>query len=180
MTTVNLNVLAIDPGGTTGWVLLTVLRSAIFADAYPEIIEWDYGELTGPEPRQATEIAQMAREIQGLDYLTGPAIMSERWTADPEFKSADQENYSPIRINAQLELLQYQKKLGDATLHFQSRTIKAARAVSDERMKRLGLYVPGSKHIQDAVKHGVTTLRRARESWDFAIKLWPYPPTGMP
>jgi len=180
MTTVNLHVLGIDPGGTTGWVLLTVLRSAIFADASPAIVEWDYGELTGPEPRQSTEIAQMCREIQGLDYLTGPAVMSEAWTADPEFKSADQEQYSPIRINAQLQLLQYQGKMGDSTLHFQSRTIKAGKGVRVEKLQRLGIYVAGSTHIQDAAKHALNTLRRARESREFALKLWLYPPTGMP
>jgi hypothetical protein len=180
MTTTNLHVLGIDPGGTTGWCLITVLRSAVFADAEPSIIEWDYGELTGPEPRQATEIAQMCREIQGLDYKTGPAVMSERWTADPSFKSADQEQYSPIRINAQLELLHYQGKMGDSTLHFQSRTIKSATGVSDDRLMRLGIYVEGSKHIRDATKHALTALRRARESRKFALKLWPYPPTGMP
>jgi hypothetical protein len=179
MTTVNLHVLGIDPGGTTGWVLLTVLRSAVFADAAPDIIEWDYGELTGPEPKQATEIAQMAREIQGLDYKTGPAIMAEQWDHDPGFKVADREVYSPVRINAQLELLQYQNKIGDSTLSFQSRSI-AFRAYTDERLKRLGLYVEGSTHIRSATKHAMTTLRRAREQRKFALSLWPYPPTGMP
>ena len=180
MTTPTLHVLGIDPGGTTGWVLLTVSRLAIFAGETPEILEWDYGELTGPEPRQSTEIAQMCREIQGLDYKTGPAVMSEAWTADPTFHSTDQEQYSPIRINAQLELLHFQGKMGDSTLHFQPRTIKAGKGVRDDKLKRLGIYVPGSQHIQDGAKHALNTLRRARESFDFALELWPYPASGLP
>lgn len=180
MTTTNVHVLGLDPGGTTGWCLLTTLRSAIFGDAYPEIVEWDYGELTGPEPLQATNIAQMCREIQGLDYKTGPAVMAEQWDVDPTFQSTDQERYAPIRINAMLQLLHYQEKMGDSTLHFQSRTIKAGTAVRDDRLKSLGIYVPGSKHIQDATKHALNALRRARENREFALRLWPYPPTGMP
>ena len=180
MTTVNLHVLGIDPGGTTGWCLLTTLRSAIFMEAEPVIVEWDYGELTGPEPKQSLEIAQMCREIQGLDYKTGPAVVAEQWDADPNFHSTDQEQYSPIRINAQLQLLHYQGKMGDSTLTFQSRTIKTGKGVRDDKLKRLGIYVPGSKHIQDATKHALNALRRARENRDFGLALWPYPPNGMP
>lgn len=180
MTTVNLHVLGVDPGGTTGWCLMTVLRSAIFADADPSIVEWDYGELTGPEPRQSIELARMCREIQGLDYKTGVAVMSEQWDGDPSFSSTDQEVFSPIRINAQLELLHWENKMGDATLHFQSRTIKAGKGVSDDRLRKLGIYVEGSRHIRDATKHALHSLRRARESRSFALDLWPYPPTGMP
>lgn len=177
MTTRHLHILGIDPGGTTGWVLLTVARAAIFADEEPGILEWDYGELNGPEPGQSIAIARMAREIQGLDYKTGPAILSEQWDIDPSFKSTDQERYSPVRINAQLQLLDYENRMGDSTLHFQSRS--QAFRVTDERLGHHGLYVEGSKHIRAATKHAITGLRRARESRKFALELWPYPPNGI-
>src|SRR5215467_10270213 len=73
MTTPHLHVLAIDPGGSTGWCLLTVPRLCIFGPDPSEILERDYGEFHGAEEAQATEIARLAREIQGLDYKTGPA-----------------------------------------------------------------------------------------------------------
>lgn len=180
MTTKFLHVLAIDPGGTTGWAQLTVPRMAIFGSDPAEITEYDYGEFTGPLPAQAIALSRLAREIQGLDYKTGPAIMMERWTPDPNFKSTDPEALSPVELCAMMELLRYDGKLGDSTLHYQSRTQKECTATSDQNMKRYGLYVKGSEHIRDAMKHAVVTLRRAAEDpWTFGRKLWPYPPNGV-
>ncbi len=180
MVTKNLHIIGIDPGGTTGFCRLTVPRYSIFGDEPARIEEWDYGELAGLEPRQATELAVLAREVQGLDYKTGPALMCEAWDQDPSFESTDPEALSPARIGAMLTLLQFQGKLNDSTLHFQSRTfIRSSKAVTDDRLRKMGLYVPGSKHIQDATKHAIIGLRRAAESRDFALQLWPYPPNGV-
>lgn len=180
MTTRNIHVLAIDPGKTTGWVILTVPRLSIFADEPSRILEWDYGEFTGPEPVQATAIAELARVTQSLDYLTGPAIIVEGWDQDPNFKSTDEETLSPVRLGAMLSLLSFQKKLGDATIHFQSRTLAfGSKATTDEKLKKYGLYVEGSDHIRAAIKHAIVALRRARENTQFAIALWPYPANGV-
>lgn len=74
-----------------------------------------------------------------------------------------------------LMLLQRQKQLGDATITFQSRQIPfTSKATTDERLKRLGLYVAGSDHIRAAIKHAIIGLRRANETSEFAAKLWPY------
>jgi hypothetical protein len=180
MTTPHLHVLGIDPGKATGWCLLTVPRLCIFGDEPSAIWEFDYGELHGDEEAQAIELARLAREIQGLDYKTGPAVMSEDWDIDPHFKSTDPETLSPVRIGAMLRLLHYQDKMGDSTLHFQSRSLpQGSKATTDERLKRAGLYVPGPDHIRMATKHAIIVLRRARENEDFAHSLWPYPPNGQ-
>ena len=81
MPTKNLHVLGIDHGGETGWCWLTVRRAAIFGPENPDVLEWDYGTFNGPEPGQSIAISRKAREIQSLDYKTGPAIMSERGMA---------------------------------------------------------------------------------------------------
>lgn len=177
MTTKHLHVLGIDPGGETGWCWLTVTRAAIFGPDFPEVTEWDYGTFTGPEPGQAIAIARKAREIQGLDYKTGPAIMAERWDWDSAFRNTDEEVYSPVRINAQLQLLHYEGRMNDATLSFQGRT-NTFHTYTDERLKRLQLYVPGPDHIRSATKHALMALRRARENKAFALSLWPYPANG--
>ena len=180
MTTKYVHVLGIDPGGTTGWVILTVPRLCIFGDEPSEITEWDYGEFTGPEPVQATAIAELARVTQSLDYRTGPAIIVEGWDQNPDFKSTDEETLSPVRLGAMLMLLKFQKRLGDATVHFQSRTLAfGSKATTDDKLKRYGMYVEGSDHIRAATKHAIIALRRARENWDFAIELWPYPANGV-
>jgi hypothetical protein len=168
-----LHVLGIDPGGTTGWYNITVPRDCMYGDAPSQIIEHDWGEFTGSEAHQAIEISRLAREIQSLDYKTGPALIVEAWDQDPRFNSTDPEALSPVRIGAQLELLREQKQLGDATLHFQSRSLAFSTA-TDDRLRRWGLWVKGSDHVRAALRHAITALRRARENPDFIKELWPY------
>ena len=180
MATKELQLTGFDPGGTSGYVLLVVPRSCIFGDEDPQILEWDYGELNGPEPGQVTQLASLCRTWQGLAYKTGPAVVSEKWDADPTFKNADEEQYSPVRINGMLQYVwsEHPRLVGDATLHFQSRT-QAFRAFNDERLRQRGLWTEGSAHIRAATKHALCALRRARESVQFAHELWPYPPSGL-
>jgi|SRR5215471_1428367 len=173
MTARNIHVMGIDPGGTTGWYVVTVPRYSIFAGHPPEVLEYDWGEFTGPEEVQATEIARLIREVQGIEYKAGPAVICEGWTIDPTYKSTDPDQLSPIRIGAMLSLLRHQGKLGDATLTFQDRSL-AKQAYTDERLRSRGLWVEGSEHIRDACRHAFTGLRRARENTEFAKQLWPY------
>jgi hypothetical protein len=128
--TPELHIIGIDPGATTGWCRLTVPTKAFFGKADSRILEWDYGEFTGPEPQQALDIARLARETQGLAYKTGPALLVERWDQDPRFKSTDNSALSPVRIGAMLTFLEFMTRnslnqaglLGDSTLTFQGRT----------------------------------------------------------
>jgi len=145
-----------------GWCWLTVPRTSIFAETEPEITEWDYGRVPGATidtlPAAAIWLARKAREIQGLDYRTGPAIVSEKHDTP---------------INSMLELLAYEKRLGDATLHFQL-TAKP----EDDVLRRLGMYVD-DLDIRAATRQALTLLRRAREDTGFAHERWPYPPNGL-
>lgn len=169
--TPELHIIGIDPGGTTGVTRITIPRLSIFGNQAPEIIEWDYFAVNGTEPKQAVEIARYARETQSLAYLVGPALLSEAWDQDPDFKSTDSEPLSPVRINAMLRLLDYQHLLGDSTLNFQPRAL-AMQFATDERLKKRGLYVD-HKDIRAATRHAITGLRRARENPEFASILWP-------
>lgn len=171
----NLHVMGIDPGSTTGWYNITFPRLCIFGDEPAQIIEVDYGEFNGDEARQAVELARLAREIQSLDFKYGPAMIVEQWDSDPSFKSTDPEVLSPVRIGAMLSLLKYQKQVGDATLHFQSRALAFGTA-TDERLHKWKLWVAGSDHIRAASRHAIVALRRARENPEFARELWPGDP----
>ena len=113
------------------------------------------------------------REIQGLDYKVGPALICEAWTIEHVNRTSDQEMLAPVRIGAMLRMLERQGQLGDATLTFQDRTL-AMQTWTDERLKRKGMWIPGSDHIRDAARHTLTGLRRANESLEFAMSLWPY------
>jgi len=170
VTTPELHLIGVDPGGTTGVTRLTVPRLSIFGDEPPQIIEWDYFALNGPEAKQATELARYTGETQSLSYKIGPAIVSELWTQDPRFKSTDPEALSPARINAMLELLLYQNLLGDATLTFQPRGIRLS--IDEDKLRKMRMYVK-HKDIRASTQHAVMGLRRARQSLEFATKLWP-------
>ncbi|HEX4714325.1 MAG TPA: hypothetical protein VH164_05295, partial [Ktedonobacteraceae bacterium] len=159
MMTPELHIIGFDPGGTSGVTRLTFPRLSVFGDEPPEILEWDYFALSGPEPKQATELARYAREVQSLSYKVGPAIVSEAWDQDPKFKSTDPEALSPVRINAMLELLEFQGRLGDASLNFQPRAM-AMQTATDERLKKWRLYV-AHKDIRASTRHAITALRRA-------------------
>jgi hypothetical protein len=170
--TPELIVIAIDPGGTSGLCRITVPTLSIFGDWPSEIIEWDYFALNGKETKQAKEIAEYARQQQGLAFRVGPAIVSEAWDQDPSFKSTDSEALSPCRINAMLEMEHDLRLMGDATLSFQPRTI-AMTTYTDDRLRDRKMYV-AHKDIRAATRHALTALRRAKENPTFAAILWPY------
>lgn len=172
MATKYLHVIGVDPGGTTGWCLFTIPRESIFGQDSSKIIQWDFGEFTGPLAEQAVNLARLSREIQSLDYKQGPALVVEDWTVDPTFKSLDSEALSPIRLGAMLVLLKKLNQLADATVTFQNRS-QAKQTITDERLHRSGYWVKGSDHIRDATRHAITALRRAADSEEFAEKLWP-------
>lgn len=177
--TPHLHIIGCDPGGKTGIARLTVPRASIFGDDIPEIWDMDFKLFAGPEPEQVLNIARYVREVQSLDYKTGPAIVSEAWYNDPMFKSSDPEALSPARINAMLQLLYYQTHmdsgvtvqwLGDATLTFQDRSMGLR--IKDEKLKAQGLYGT-QKDIRAATKHALMMLSRARQNPKLAKKLWP-------
>jgi hypothetical protein len=176
--TPELHIVGIDPGGTTGWCQLTIPTKSIFGDEPGAIVEWDYGEFTGPEPKQAIAIGSLVRTIQSLAYKTGPALVCEDWDSDPRFKTTDPEALSPVRLGAMLKLLGEQKLLGDATLTFQGRSLAFSTA-TDARLKAWGLYVAGSDHIRAATRHAITMLRRAKAQPVLAAALWPYPAASL-
>ena len=177
-----IHVLGIDPGGTTGWCRLTVPRASMFEDEASRIVEWDYGCFYGQEEQQTIAICRLAREIQGLAYRIGPALVCEDWDSDPSFKSTDPEALSPVRIGAMLRFAMAlqgtaainragSSMFGDATLTFQGRTIAKSTA-TDERLKAWGLWTTVT-HTRDATRHAITALRRARQDPELAARMWP-------
>lgn len=165
-----LKVLAIDPGGITGWAAFEVPRLSIFGDEETAVLSWETGEFFGSEEEQSLQIAEKARVFQNLDALIGPAVVVEGW--DYGNPSRDPKMYSPVRIGAQIRLLHHMGKMGDSRLVFQSRTI-AKETMTDERLRFYGFYVPRSRdHERDAIRHALTVLRRARAKRSVADKLW--------
>lgn len=170
MTNNYLNLFAIDPGGVTGWAHFIIPRASMFRDEPSEVTSWGTGEVYGDEDDQAIALARLIREIQGMDYKLGPAVICE----DFDFGSplSDPEVYSPVRIAAKLKLLHHMHMTGDARFLMQSRTM-AKKTATDERLKAWGYWVPSShEHERDATRHAITALRRAKQKKVIREKLW--------
>jgi len=173
-----LNVFGIDPGGTTGWCRLAIPRDCLFGNkasvwgkAPSAILEWEYGEISGPDEDQALEIARIVFSTQGMDYKVGPAVIVEDFTVQINNPTTDRELLSPVRIGSMLCMIRRLRKMGDAHVVFQDRGIAKSTA-TDDRLKEWGYYVPGPDHIRDATRHAIVALRRARQHMDFRNELW--------
>lgn len=173
MATPHLHVLGIDPGGTTGWALLTVPRASIFGSQPASFLTIDYGEFFGPEDEQAIAIARLAREVQSLDYKIGPALVVEDFDLLPHYSSTNAETVlSPVRIAAKIALLHHLGQTGDSKLIMQGRTIAKSTA-TDDRLRAWGLYIAREgDHIRDGMRHAITALRRAKDSAEFRSRMW--------
>ena len=135
-------VLALDPGGTTGYALA----------AY----SYDH-------PMYFVDGAQIPNGVQGLvdflvkefpltniyDSVRGLApdftIVSESFILDGRTKQPD---LTPVRIEGALTAL-----LGEGTVTYQRNTFKSL--VGDEGLKRLGFWLPGQRHQNDARLHAL-------------------------
>lgn len=171
MTSRELHVIGIDPGGTTGWALLTIDSRMMYGDMPHEILEWDYGEVTGSEPEQVVSLCRLVRETQSLTYKRGPAVVVEDFDVQPHNPTTNLELLSPVRLAAMLAYAQFRGELADARLVLQGRRM-AKDTATDHRLRAWGLWVEGSDHIRDAVRHAVTALRRAWDKSDFRLEMW--------
>lgn len=171
----NLHVIGIDPGENTGWCRLTIPRTSIYGKEPGEIVEWDYGEFTGPEPHQVRDICRLVRETQSLDFGVGPALVVEDFDIPPEAPTTDPVLLIPVRIAAMLRYAQFMGQLGpDALVMLQGRT-DAKGTATDERLKLWGLYTAGSDHVRDATRHAIVAVRRAKAKVEVRNAMWADP-----
>lgn len=169
MPSAEIHVIGIDPGVTTGWARLTVPRASLYGGARGAILDWDSGEVFGPEEEQVKLLGRLARETQGLSYQVGPALVVEDFELMTDVLGEDV--LSPVRIGAMLRYAAFRNELGDSRVFFQHRG-QAKSTATDERLKAWGLYIRGSDHERDAMRHAITALRRASTSEDIRDELW--------
>jgi hypothetical protein len=165
----HLHVLGIDPGGTTGWALLTVPRGSIYGTERGRFIGHDWGQFYGAEPDQAEAICRLVREIQSLDYKIGPAVVIEDFQLNTHVRG--EELLSPVRLAAMIRYASHLRRLGDARVILQHRQI-AKTTATDERLQAWGLYHKGEEHARDATRHAVTAIRRAKASPELRSEMW--------
>lgn len=170
-------VIAIDPGGTTGWSLMVLPPEA----------------LSDPDERILANIVQHKHgEVSSLqgksgDYEEGESIaVDDLWTlieAWPEaavviedfilnVRRRDRDLLSPVRITSKITFLLWKNR---RTWTKQSPS-DAKNTCSDERLKKWGMYQRhgGLEHARDADRHALLLLRKAKASARDRARIWPH------
>lgn len=154
-----LNLFAVDPGGTTGWAMFWIPTANMLARDIDvlEDVEFDCGQWDGPEDKQTDEFLL---ELSGLDC---PIIFEDFLLR--QFRR-DRDLLSPVRVMAKMEYCLYRLRNdlcdGRAYPVRKQQASLAKSTATDDRLKEWGLWEPGKPHARDAIRHGVTFLRRAK------------------
>lgn len=131
-------------------------------------MEFDCGQITGPEDLQAQEIGGMLWSFKGPIIIEDFILRQFRQDADL---------LAPVRMIAKIEYEiftsnEQRGKSNQQRIKKQQPSLAKSTA-TDDRMKEWGLWIPGQPHARDALRHGITFLRRAKT--DRKILEWAWP-----
>jgi hypothetical protein len=152
------SLIGIDPGGMTGWSILTTTIDKIRdTDLTLEqtVDLWHHGEIPteGPwgEQRAVDLLIEMGHNAPGYPTWVIEDFRVRRLDKTREF-------LSPPRLIGALTQIIWQDGLG---LNMQTPRDKTS--VTDERLKSWGFYQRGMGHARDADRHSLYLLRRLRD-----------------
>lgn len=178
-------VIAIDPGGTTGWSLISVHPESLTtpdAKVLDNIHLHQHGEVDCGSHRgnlgtslhsgistdgEFSGVYDLAKFINGWPCA---AVVIEDFVLRQH--RMDRELLSPVRITSALGYCLWRK---GRDYHVQSPG-DAKRVCSDERLKNWKMYDPyGSlRHARDADRHAILFLQKAKAKKDFRATAWPH------
>lgn len=178
-------VIAVDPGGTTGWSLISVPPEALCESDVPILSNiWshqhgqvDCGSRRGNLGTSLHSGISTDGEYSGVydlaKFITAwpvAAVVIEDFNLR-QFRM-DRDLLSPVRITSALGYCLW--KAG-RDYHVQTPT-DAKRTCSDDRLKTWKMYDPTGNlvHARDADRHAILFLRRAKASKDFRALAWPH------
>lgn len=159
-------VVALDPGGTTGWSVLAVHPESLVDVEIPilaNIEHWAQGQSVGHEHKQEAELVEL------LDAWPDAAVVIERFVLRKMLRG--EELLSPVRITAVLEF----ELSKSGRVAFKQQPSEAKGTATDDRLRAWSLYrrEGGEEHARDATRHGITFLRRAKERPKLRHMAWP-------
>lgn len=144
-------VLALDPGGTTGWSVFGVHEEAMTGDPGLLVLEnvlwWTAGEFTGKQDDQIDAVVDLVEAWPSARLVT-EAFRLRQLNA----------LLDPVEINAAVRWATRPRRW------VQQHPGLAMSTVTDDRQKSWGFWLPGKEHARDAVKHAITYLKREKES----------------
>lgn len=155
----------LDPGGTTGWGVMSVEPSVLLSMNKPlhrNISHWVCGEMTGNENQMTSESLQL------FDAWEDAAWGIERFHVRQLAVEI-----SPATVTAKIEYgLWLMEKwaaeeegrpIGRGRYVFKQEPSLAKRTLPDDLQREYGLWEPGKDHKRDAIKHCYTFLQRCQE-----------------
>jgi len=165
-----LSVLAIDPGGDTGWkwaLVDTSLEPTAAVQAARDDGRLLGGTIGGNENGQVQELVRywssacqradrlargMGRQVDAYHLVTEGFILG--------ILDSDPSLLSPVRILAKLDLMVDEERLKPEPDQWSEYLASQAKStVTDERLRRWGLWTKGSAHERDACRHLILHLR---------------------
>jgi hypothetical protein len=163
-----------DPGGTTGWGVMSVEPSVLTLNKPLErnIAHWACGEIVGNLNQQASQVLEL------FESWDGAAIGIEKF----HLRQIAVE-LSPVEITAKVEYAYWlmekwaaeedERDPGRPRHVFKQEPSLAKRTLTDQRMHDYKLWVPGKDHKRDAIKHCYTFLQRCQETPRLRAAAWP-------
>jgi hypothetical protein len=147
----NYEVLALDPGGTTGWALFSVHPEAMSGDPDVHVLDnvlwWNSGQFTGRQDDQIDEILALVEEWPNARLVTEDFLLRQLnavlW---------------PVEINAIV------LRATRPRYWVKQHASLAMSTVTDDRLKAWGFWVPGKEHARDAIRHAITFLKRRKQA----------------
>ncbi len=136
-----IRLMALDPGGTTGWAKVTSL---------PDIneLEFTHGQL-GPHEHH-TEL------YDHLEIHSPYTVICESF----EFRQMGSDTKKKVELISREYIGVTKLYCSYFNVHLEFQTASTAKALipdkgpaQDVKLKQLGLYVPGAKHARDAYRH---------------------------
>ena len=164
-----LSVLAVDPGGMTGWSIMTTTIDKI-ADRTMSLLDlvdtWRHGEI----PSEGDFGEQIAAEVLYtlLEHVGvhSTAVVLENFV--PQRLDKSKAFLSPVRLNSAFEQLLFQEQVA-----WTKQMPREKNAMDDNRLKAKGFYERGMGHARDADRHALLFLQKLQGNRTLMQKSFP-------
>lgn len=165
-------VLAFDPGGTTGWAVLCIKPKDLISDkpiTKRLLTHYAAGQIVGGE------MTQVDQAVELIDVWPNAAVVSESFQQRIRNTGLETDPaYSPVRINATVKWW----LATEDRYHFKQTAKMAKDAWTDERLEESKMIVPAvegysNRHARDGLRHGMLFLHRARAQKGLRHTAWP-------
>jgi hypothetical protein len=146
-------VMAVDPGQTTGWVISDLREERMAVGATHMMVKeglMNYGQVGGGTTVES-ECKQARFLLQACEHHEVELVVMESFFLFPDQgHSPDPAGIAPVRIISRFEMINW-LTLPTYPITFQTPSEKSV--ITDERLRRWGLWKPGKPHANDAMRH---------------------------